>query len=85
MQFQADIVNTSVERPEIQETTALGAAFLAGLAVGFWESKDDIAKNWKLEENSIRKWMKAKEKNYIEVGKKLLKQHKFLKQNKLVD
>ena len=44
MQFQADIVNTSVERPEIQETTALGAAFLAGLAVGFWESKDDIAK-----------------------------------------
>lgn len=50
MQFQADIVNTSVERPEIQETTALGAAFLAGLAVGFWESKDDIAKNWKLEE-----------------------------------
>jgi len=50
MQFQADIVNTSVERPEIQETTALGAAYLAGLAVGFWESKDDIAKNWKLEE-----------------------------------
>lgn len=85
MQFQADIVNTSVERPEIQETTALGAAYLAGLAVGFWESKDDIAKNWKLEEKLIRKWMKAKEKNYIEVGKKLLKQHKFLKQNKLVD
>ncbi len=44
------LLNTSVERPEIQETTALGAAFLAGLAVGFWESKDDIAKNWKLEE-----------------------------------
>ncbi|MCI2766866.1 glycerol kinase GlpK [Staphylococcus warneri] len=50
MQFQADIVNTLVERPEIQETTALGAAYLAGLAVGFWESKDDIANRWKLEE-----------------------------------
>lgn len=49
MQFQADIVNSSVERPEIQETTALGAAYLAGLAVGFWDSKDDIANNWKLE------------------------------------
>lgn len=50
MQFQADIVNTPVERPEIQETTALGAAYLAGLAVGFWVSKDDIANRWKLEE-----------------------------------
>ena len=50
MQFQADIVDTPVERPEIQETTALGAAYLAGLAVGFWESKDDIANRWKLEE-----------------------------------
>ncbi|EHJ07982.1 glycerol kinase GlpK [Staphylococcus simiae] len=50
MQFQADIVDTPVERPEIQETTALGAAYLAGLAVGFWDSKDEIAKNWKLEE-----------------------------------
>ncbi|QTK07336.1 glycerol kinase GlpK [Staphylococcus haemolyticus] len=49
MQFQADIVNTAVERPEIQETTALGAAYLAGLAVGFWDSKDEIATRWQLE------------------------------------
>lgn len=49
MQFQADIVDTPVERPEIQETTALGAAYLAGLAVGFWDSKDEIAHRWKLE------------------------------------
>lgn len=49
MQFQADIVNTAVERPEIQETTALGAAYLAGLAVGFWDSKDEIANRWQLE------------------------------------
>ncbi|PTE73583.1 glycerol kinase GlpK [Staphylococcus devriesei] len=49
MQFQADIVNIPVERPEIQETTALGAAYLAGLAVGFWGSKDEIADRWRLE------------------------------------
>lgn len=49
MQFQADIVDTSVERPEVQETTALGAAYLAGLAVEFWEDKKDIADGWKLE------------------------------------
>lgn len=49
MQFQADIVNTAVERPEIQETTALGAAYLAGLAVGFWDSKDEITNRWQLE------------------------------------
>ncbi|MCE5020986.1 glycerol kinase GlpK [Staphylococcus haemolyticus] len=49
MQFQADIVNTAVERPEIQETTALGAAYLAGLAAGFWDSKDEIANRWQLE------------------------------------
>ena len=49
MQFQADIVNVAVERPEIQETTALGAAYLAGLAVGFWDSKDEIENRWQLE------------------------------------
>lgn len=42
MQFQADIMNVTVARPKIIETTALGAAFLAGLAVGFWKSTDDI-------------------------------------------
>ncbi|KYH14623.1 glycerol kinase GlpK [Staphylococcus kloosii] len=50
MQFQADLLNVGVERPEINETTALGAAYLAGLAVGFWSSKDEIANRWKLEE-----------------------------------
>ena len=49
MQFQADIQNITVERPEINETTALGAAYLAGLAVGFWDSKEEIANRWKLE------------------------------------
>lgn len=49
MQFQADILGTKVERPVIQETTALGAAYLAGLAVGFWKDLADISKNWQLE------------------------------------
>jgi len=48
MQFQADILNTDVLRSEITETTALGAAYLAGLAVGFWKDKENIVKNWKL-------------------------------------
>ena len=48
MQFQADILNTDVLRPEITETTALGAAYLAGLATGFWKDKEDIRRNWKL-------------------------------------
>lgn len=48
MQFQSDILNVKVLRPEIIETTALGAAYLAGLAVGFWKDKEEIKKNWKL-------------------------------------
>ncbi|HWL13647.1 MAG TPA: glycerol kinase GlpK [Ureibacillus sp.] len=51
MQFQSDLLNVPVERPAINETTALGAAYLAGLAVGFWESKEKIAKHWNLEKN----------------------------------
>ncbi len=48
MQFQADILNVPVERPTVNETTALGAAYLAGLAVGFWEDKDAVQRNWQL-------------------------------------
>jgi len=50
MQFQSDILGVNVERPVIQETTALGAAYLAGLAVGFWQDKEGIAKQWKTEQ-----------------------------------
>lgn len=49
MQFQADILGVKVERPIVQETTALGAAFLAGLAVGFWTSKEDVKKHWQID------------------------------------
>ncbi|WP_100374552.1 glycerol kinase GlpK [Bacillus sp. FJAT-45037] len=49
MQFQSDILNASVERPVVNETTALGAAYLAGLAVGFWKDKQEIESNWKID------------------------------------
>lgn len=46
MQFQSDLISIPVERPVISETTALGAAYLAGLAVGYWESQEEICKLW---------------------------------------
>nr|WP_281863567.1 glycerol kinase GlpK [Planomicrobium okeanokoites] len=54
IQFQSDILNVPVERPVIQETTALGAAYLAGLAVGFWKDKEEIAKQWQVEKTFNR-------------------------------
>jgi glycerol kinase len=47
MQFQSDLIGAPVVRPQITETTALGAAYLAGLAVGFWKSGDEIASQWR--------------------------------------
>lgn len=49
MQFQSDILNVPVERPEVSETTALGAAYLAGLAVGFWKDQAEVKDQWKLD------------------------------------
>lgn len=49
MQFQADILNVPVIRPAVTETTALGAAYLAGLAVSFWASQEEIASQWQME------------------------------------
>ena len=46
MQFQADLLGVPVVRPKVAETTALGAAYLAGLAVGFWKNQADIAQQW---------------------------------------
>ena len=48
MQFQADISNAPVRRPVCVETTAMGAAYLAGLAVGYWQSKEEVLSNWKI-------------------------------------
>jgi len=71
MQFQADILNVPVVRPKVVETTALGAAYAAGLAVGFWNNLEDLMANWQIdktwtphmdEENRVRLyqgWRKA--------------------------
>ncbi len=62
MQFQADILNLSVERPVIQETTALGAAYLAGLSTKYWNSIDEIKSSWKLEK-AFHPWMDEETRN----------------------
>lgn len=71
MQFQSDIINAPVKRPSCVETTAMGTAYLAGLAVGYWNSKEDVIKNWAIDkvfspimgederERKIKGWNKA--------------------------
>ena len=71
MQMQADLIDTPVHRPVCVETTAMGAAYLAGLAVGYWKSREDIVRNWSVgrifeprlsrgeRENKLRGWHKA--------------------------
>lgn len=69
LQFQADVLKTSVVRPEVTEVTAIGAAYLAGLAVGFWESVEQIQKQWQInkrfepdtdnKEELIKGWYRA--------------------------
>ena len=53
MQFQADILPARVRRPVVQETTALGAAYLAGLAVGYWTDREDLRRNWALDREFV--------------------------------
>jgi len=53
MQFQADMIGVDVERPGCIETTALGAAYLAGLACGYWKNKEDIIKNWNVSKRFV--------------------------------
>lgn len=62
MQTQADFIQTNVERPSCVETTAMGAAYLAGLAAGFWESREDVAKN-RLVDRVFEPKVSAKEKD----------------------
>jgi glycerol kinase len=49
MQFQADVLGVPVQRPAVTETTALGAAYLAGLAVGYWSGPDEVARQWRVD------------------------------------
>ena len=67
MQFQADVLGVKVVRPKITETTALGAAYLAGLAVGFWKDLDEIKKQWQVE-----KLFEPATDNVEEINKKKL-------------
>ncbi|MDE9841747.1 glycerol kinase GlpK [Staphylococcus pseudintermedius] len=67
MQFQSDLLDIEVERPEINETTALGAAYLAGIATGFWKDKSEIQRRWKLEK-SFEPEMDQKESNRLYKG-----------------
>lgn len=72
MQFQADILGVPVDRPQVIETTALGAAYLAGLAVGVWDSKDQLVQSWKLQ-NRFEPTMDAENLlHIIKVGVRLL-------------
>ncbi|MBW2709466.1 MAG: hypothetical protein JRD04_09350 [Deltaproteobacteria bacterium] len=76
MQIQADILNVPVIRPRIAETTALGAAYAAGLAVGFWSSQEELRQNWsedrswqptlaeKERQAGYRNWKRAVEKTF---------------------
>jgi glycerol kinase len=76
MQFQADILNVPVVRPSIAETTALGAAYAAGLAVGFWDNLDELRANWQVDktwqpqmdegirEDYYQGWLKAIERTF---------------------
>jgi glycerol kinase len=53
MQFQADMLGVPVVRPRVVETTALGAAYAAGLAVGYWSSREELTRNWGVD----KRWM----------------------------
>ena len=65
MQFQSDILGLKVEQPKILETTALGAAYLAGLSSGYWKTKDEIRASWKLAKSYEPHMDDATRKNYI--------------------
>lgn len=76
MQFQADIIGAPVHRPVCIETTAMGAAYLAGLAVGYWKNKEDVIRNWQIDrvfapemekterEKAVAGWNRAVKRSY---------------------
>lgn len=73
MQFQADIVNTAVKRPKCIETTALGAAYLAGLATGYWKDRDEIRENWQIDTVFEQKMFEEKRKQLLKGWQKAVK------------
>lgn len=73
MQFQSDLLNTKVIRPKVTETTALGAAYLAGLAVGFWKNIDEIQDQWQVDKEFSPSMKEEKRKNLINGWQKAVK------------
>ncbi len=73
MQFQGDILNVPVERPVVNETTALGAAYLAGLAVGFWKDQEEIAEQWSLDRSFEPKMEEDQREDLYKGWKKAVK------------
>ncbi len=82
MKFQSDILDVPVERPVINETTALGAAYLAGLAVGYWKNQDEIKEQWHMDKR-FEPTMEAETSKELYAGwKKQLKQQKLSNNHK---
>jgi glycerol kinase len=67
MQFQSDLLGVPVVRPRVSETTALGAAYLAGLAVGYWKDQKEIAAQWQMDRR-FSATMKASERKRLTTG-----------------
>lgn len=73
LQFQSDMLRVNVERTTINETTVLGAAYLAGLAVGFWKSKEEIASQWQVERNFEPKMSEEQQTELYDGWKKAIR------------
>ncbi|MFM9910466.1 MAG: glycerol kinase GlpK [Chitinophagaceae bacterium] len=73
MQFQSDLLQTPVVRPKVFETTALGAAYLAGLAVGYWDSVDDLQKQWQADARFSPTMPKEKVQQYLKGWQRAIK------------
>ena len=72
-QFLADVVNVKVLRPKVDETTALGAAFMAGLQIGVYKSLKDISRNWQIDKGFNPRMKTSKRKKLIEGWDKAIK------------
>lgn len=82
MQFQSDITNIDVYRPKCIETTSLGAAYLAGLAVGYWDNTNELRENWKLDDAFKPQMQQDKVANLLEGWEKAIKSAIYWAENK---
>lgn len=73
MQFQADLLDTQVVRPNCIETTALGASYLAGLATGFWKDTSEVKSNWQVSRQFSPKMTPEERRKKLRVWKKAVK------------